>query len=146
MPATLHRGHSPRCHQRSISDSPSVTRYSLIRPKAQLSHPGIEGFTIHAWGSVPLERLSSELRMALRSEDFDPIPESARAVRRFLQESLPEVAPIDDIVLDGSELASNAIRHARTEFSVRLVSDAELVRLEVSDGSSINPAMESLAE
>lgn len=84
--------------------------------------------------------------MAPGSEDFDPIPESARAVRRFLQKSLPGEAPVDDIVLVGSELASNVIRHARTEFSVRVTNNAELIRLEVSDGSSIIPAIEDLAD
>lgn len=80
-----------------------------------------------------------------QSQAFDAVPGSARAVRRFLEECLVEVGEVDDIVLAASELATNVIRHARTEYTVRLDLDDNGVRLEVSDGSSIIPAIEDLA-
>ena len=52
----------------------------------------------------------------------------------------------DDVVLAASEFAANVIRHAHTPFTVRLNTDEERVRLEVSDGSSIIPAVEDLSE
>jgi anti-sigma regulatory factor (Ser/Thr protein kinase) len=52
----------------------------------------------------------------------------------------------DDIVLAASELAANVIRHAKTRFTVRLSAVDEVIRLEVSDGSSIIPAIKDLAE
>lgn len=84
--------------------------------------------------------------MALRSEDFDAVPESARAVRLFVGDALRGVPRQDDIVLAASELASNVIRHARTEFSVRVAIEGDLCRMEVSDGSSIIPAVEDLSK
>lgn len=52
---------------------------------------------------------------------------------------------MDDVVLTASELASNVIRHAHTPYTVRLEQREELIRLEISDGSSIVPAVEDLA-
>jgi serine/threonine-protein kinase RsbW len=78
--------------------------------------------------------------------EFEADPGSVRDVRHFVEEALDGVARLDDIVLVASELASNVIRHARTEFSVRLTSDDALVRMEVSNGSSIAPAVEDLAD
>lgn len=78
--------------------------------------------------------------------EFDAEPNSVREVRHFLEGAAEGVARLDDIVIVASELASNVVRHARTEFSVRLTTDADLIRLEVSDGSSIVPAVEDLAD
>lgn len=79
--------------------------------------------------------------------DFDAEPLSVREVRHFLEASLGSGAPrLDDILIVATELASNVVRHAMTEFSVRLTADADLIRLEVSDGSSIVPAVEDLAD
>lgn len=80
-------------------------------------------------------------------EDFEPEPQSAQAVRRFVEGALPGISPLDDdIVLAASEFAANVIRHARTRFTVSLITDDDRVRLEVSDGSSIIPAVEDLSE
>lgn len=79
-------------------------------------------------------------------QDFKAEPQSARAVRRFVAGALPDAAHLDDIILTASELAANVIRHAKTDFTVRLTGDDELVRLEVSDGSSIIPAVEDLSD
>lgn len=84
--------------------------------------------------------------MARQNKDFESVPQSARAVRRFVEESLPGGTRRDDIILVASELASNVIRHARTDFSVRLAVEEKLVRLEVWNGSSLIPAVEGLTE
>lgn len=77
---------------------------------------------------------------------FEAEPDSAGDVRRFVEDSLPGSARLDDILLVISELASNVIRHARTEFTVRLSDDDAHLRIEVSDGSSIVPAVQDLAD
>lgn len=79
-------------------------------------------------------------------EDFEPDPHSARAVRSFVSETLPEGSDQEDIILAASELATNVIRHARTPFTVRLTSDDRWIRLEVWDGSSVLPALPDLNE
>ena len=45
-----------------------------------------------------------------------------------------------------SDLATNVVHHARTDFKVRVASQDAMVRLEVSDGSSVLPAVDDLAE
>lgn len=71
-------------------------------------------------------------------------PDSAKAVRRFVRGVLHDSPRLDDVVLAASELATNVIRHADTEYTVGLDQDDNGVRLEVSDGSSIIPAVEDL--
>lgn len=79
-------------------------------------------------------------------EDFEADARSIRAVRLFVTQALSGVVSTDDVVLAASELATNVIRHARTSFTVRVVRDKERVRLEVSDGSSVMPAVEDITE
>ena len=81
----------------------------------------------------------------LHERDFQPDPPSARAVRRFVSEALAGSSHLDDVILTASELASNVIRHAHTPYTVRVEHDEDLIRLEISDGSSIVPAIEDLA-
>jgi anti-sigma regulatory factor (Ser/Thr protein kinase) len=78
--------------------------------------------------------------------DFAAEPDSAREVRRFVEEALPTASHLDDIVLTASELAANVIRHVGTPFTVRLTDDHRSVRIEVSDGSSVIPAVEDLTD
>ena len=79
------------------------------------------------------------------NRDFDPRPEAVPEVRSFIREALAESPLVEDVVLVASELAGNVVRHAQTEFTVSLVME-DIVRLEVSDGSSIIPAVEELSE
>jgi anti-sigma regulatory factor (Ser/Thr protein kinase) len=71
---------------------------------------------------------------------FDPTPESVAEARRLVRALLPQVpssvARCLELVV--SELASNAVRHARTryELAVHLV---PTVRVEVADRSSALP-------
>lgn len=82
--------------------------------------------------------------MTTVEEEFQPEPPSARAVRLFVSEAASGAQHLDDIVLAASELATNVIRHARTPFTVRVASTKRRIRLEVSDGSSIIPAVQDL--
>ncbi len=78
--------------------------------------------------------------------EFEPQPWAAAEVRRFVAASLPDAHNLDDLELAASELASNVIRHAQTPFTVAVRRAADRIRLEVSDGNSIIPAVEDLAE
>ena len=68
---------------------------------------------------------------------FPPDPASVAAARRFA------VAAVDDLdsptesalVLLVSELATNAILHARTPFTVRVMANDGTIRVEVVDGN-----------
>jgi anti-sigma regulatory factor (Ser/Thr protein kinase) len=71
-----------------------------------------------------------------------PEASSARAARRFVADVLGAVDEVAELaVLLVSELASNAIQHARTEFEVCVAADATCIRIDVEDG---NPRLPSL--
>ena len=78
--------------------------------------------------------------------DFEPDPRSARMVRQFVEDAVSGAPNLHDIVLVASELASNVIRHATLPFKVRILAEGDVIRLEVSDGYSIVPAIETLVE
>lgn len=60
-------------------------------------------------------------------------------VRRHLNlHDLPLL--VDDMTLVASELATNALLHAGTEFTVTMTASAEAVTLTVGDGSSTRPS------
>ena len=80
------------------------------------------------------------------AERFRPDPQAVSGARRFLRRALRgiEVGPagdefIDVLVMAANELAANAVLHARTEFTVRVLIDALWVRVEVSDGNTRMP-------
>ena len=60
--------------------------------------------------------------------------------RRFVDASLPASCRTDDVTLLVSELASNAVRHAGSPFTVAVGCDASTVRVEVADASPVLPA------
>ena len=71
-----------------------------------------------------------------------PAPTSAGMARRFVASSLvadDEVAEL--AVLLVSELASNAVLHARTPFEVVVENDGRRLRVEVHDDSSVLPTL-----
>lgn len=71
-----------------------------------------------------------------RTETFVPVPESIRTARRFLTCTLRAWRE-DELVADAelvvSELASNAIRHARSPFRVSVTRVGARVRVSVED-------------
>lgn len=69
-------------------------------------------------------------------------PESVATARRFVREhlihhDLPLL--VDDITLVASELATNALAHAGTPFTVTITAFADAVILAVRDGSASIP-------
>lgn len=79
-------------------------------------------------------------------ENFPPDARVLWAVRLFVAQALVGVTTVNDIVLAASELATNVVRHAQTPFTVQVMNEGERIRLEVSDGSSIIPAVEDLTD
>jgi serine/threonine-protein kinase RsbW len=74
---------------------------------------------------------------------FPHTPASVTEARRFVLDALSEV-PNDSrevIAVMISELATNALRHAATPFSVRVEHRGRAVRVEVTDGGEGHPAV-----
>jgi anti-sigma regulatory factor (Ser/Thr protein kinase) len=76
-------------------------------------------------------------------EEFIAEPDSVAAVRTFVREFLDQAPCVEDVTLVASELATNVVHHARTDFTVQIERNTQVV-LTVSDGSSIIPAIEDL--
>jgi anti-sigma regulatory factor (Ser/Thr protein kinase) len=71
---------------------------------------------------------------------FRPEPASVAAVRSFVATAVPGPRQlIDDLCLVASELATNAVLHARTPFTVRVEPHPDTVRVVVEDGSPRRP-------
>ncbi len=78
--------------------------------------------------------------------EFSPDAAAVSGVRRFLRTALRGLGPseagvelADTLLMAGNELAVNAVLHARTEFTVRVLVDLERARVEVSDGNTRVP-------
>ncbi|MGH9281058.1 MAG: ATP-binding SpoIIE family protein phosphatase, partial [Acidimicrobiales bacterium] len=96
------------------------------------------GYPVPHGGRTARPRPPREARVLLR-----PDPLSARGARRFLAGVLsswrmPEMLEGDAALLL-SELATNAILHARSPFTVIVRYDGEVLRVEVGDGSRSEP-------
>lgn len=77
------------------------------------------------------------------SRSFEPEPDQVRAARHFVIDSLRGWARTsDDVPLLVSELATNAVLHARSEFEVAVAVTEQRIRVEVSDR---NPRLPSSA-
>ena len=74
---------------------------------------------------------------------FAPTPESVPAARRFADGYANHLDPRDReaVSLVVSELASNAVRHAQSEFVVAVGPVGEGFRIEVRDSSSQPPVL-----
>jgi hypothetical protein len=71
------------------------------------------------------------------SEEFEPYIGELSSVRRFVSQAVDDLGRNGhDLVLVASELAANAVVHARTRFTVALSLDGRLLRIEVTD---LNP-------
>ena len=76
------------------------------------------------------------------TEHFEPHAESTRAARTFvLVETGVEELVAERVALLVSELASNAVLHARTPYSVTASRRGSIVRVEVHDESEALPRM-----
>lgn len=80
---------------------------------------------------------------------FQPLPASTREARRRVSDAL-EAAALEAAVASAalvvSELATNAVLHARTPFEVRLHVAADAVRIEVHDRSGRRPVPRNFSE
>jgi len=78
--------------------------------------------------------------MVARSQ-FDAVPESVPVARRFVEEQLDGCpsGPLELVLLLTSEVATNAVVHARTPFTVEVGRSDRTVRVSVSDRSGFLP-------
>jgi anti-sigma regulatory factor (Ser/Thr protein kinase) len=68
---------------------------------------------------------------------FDPRPESVRDARRFVSKALADTGELaDDAALLVSELATNAVIHAGSEYTITIRRQGGVIRVEVADGSA----------
>jgi two-component sensor histidine kinase len=86
-----------------------------------------------------------DLMTAIATRRFPATTASVGQARRFLLGELPDAAQgedADELVLMLSELSTNAVQHAATEFEVAVyvAPDCSRVRVEVSDGAGGFPA------
>lgn len=78
--------------------------------------------------------------------DLPPATESVPVARRFVREVLRESAvDVDTATLLVSEVVTNAVLHARSPLSVRVVERGDTARIEVSDGSPVPPRVHSFS-
>jgi len=72
---------------------------------------------------------------------FSPTPEGARAARHFVQAVLDDLDPdiCHVVMLLTSELATNAVLHARTDFEVTVARGEDALRIAVTDGNTRLP-------
>ena len=69
-----------------------------------------------------------------------PHTSSARQARQFVDDAIEGTSPVDGMLsVLVSELASNAILHAQTDFTVRVRDREGVLRIEVTDGSAVTP-------
>jgi anti-sigma regulatory factor (Ser/Thr protein kinase) len=79
---------------------------------------------------------------------FPARADSIREVRRHVQ---AELAGVDDevvhaVVLMVSELATNSVRHAATDFSIEVTRTADVVRVAVADEHPDEPVLQTPAD
>ena len=80
------------------------------------------------------------------TQRFDASAEAPRASRHFVMQTLEALEGtllIDDVGLVVTELATNAIVHAHSPFTVTVGSSGGAVRIEVGDSSMILPSMQT---
>jgi len=80
------------------------------------------------------------------ARSFPPEPGSARAARRFVLDAVGDVPPPlrDAISVMVSELAMNAVQHARTNFQVAIELTPGSLRVEVTDSGGGTPASQPM--
>ncbi|HET9443289.1 MAG TPA: ATP-binding protein [Acidimicrobiales bacterium] len=118
--------------------------------RVSVSEPCSRFVTVGAGYAPPTDRKGHIWRVARRrrlaeprlevERAFEPDGSSARAVRRFVADALTacRVDPAE-VVLLASELVTNVVIHARTEFTVTVSVEPDVVHLSVHDGNSRLP-------
>jgi MEDS: MEthanogen/methylotroph, DcmR Sensory domain/Histidine kinase-like ATPase domain len=96
------------------------------------------------------EREPAGSRVVEFSRWFSAEPDAPRAARRFVANALQRSGHADTVLEDAqlviSELATNAVVHARSPFSVYARSDDSLVHLAVRDESPLAPVVRSVSD
>jgi anti-sigma regulatory factor (Ser/Thr protein kinase) len=93
--------------------------------------------------SRAIEKASDSYSATEARSLFFPVESAARKLRYFVDDVLDRWNSrfiADEASIIASELASNAIRHARSPFEVGLVQYFGNLRIEVSDGSRVQPS------
>ncbi len=79
---------------------------------------------------------------------FDPDNDSAARCRRLMVTELRDAGcpaeVVEDLMLIQAELVGNAIRHARTQYTVTVTTNDHVVRIEVFDRDTRPPALMGL--
>jgi anti-sigma regulatory factor (Ser/Thr protein kinase) len=79
------------------------------------------------------------------TQAFDAQPASVSAARAFVRQFLDRLGlPVDSAVLVVGELASNAVRHAETDYEVTVRVDADGIMIAVADGVASVPTIADL--
>ncbi|MDA8297400.1 MAG: ATP-binding protein [Actinomycetota bacterium] len=83
--------------------------------------------------------------MTERRAEFANAPESVARARAFVTACLPDAdGPLRFIAaLLTSELATNAVRHTATTYTIAVAADDDEVRIGVGDASSVQPVPRS---
>lgn len=79
--------------------------------------------------------------------EFEAEPANVAAARALVRRAAVQ-AGVDPhaAALATSEVVSNVVRHARTHFELHIVPGADRLRVEISDGASVIPAVRDLTD
>jgi anti-sigma regulatory factor (Ser/Thr protein kinase) len=79
---------------------------------------------------------------------FAPVAASVSGARRFVADVLTDLPGdlVEEVQLIVSELATNCVLHARTEFGLRIERSRDTVRVEVADRSPAVPVLHPPSE
>jgi anti-sigma regulatory factor (Ser/Thr protein kinase) len=70
---------------------------------------------------------------AIAEQTFEPRVESVADARRFVSREIGALVDVTVATVLTSEIAANAVLHARTSFRVRVLGGSEAVRIEIVD-------------
>jgi anti-sigma regulatory factor (Ser/Thr protein kinase) len=108
------------------------------RPLTMLDGSGAPHLWVHTVGAG-LRRVG----VAVVEKEFDGDPGAPRRARRFVAQVLDDwgyQSLIDDAMVVASELATNAVMHAHSSFTLSLAAGREVVRISIRDASVLPPA------
>jgi anti-sigma regulatory factor (Ser/Thr protein kinase) len=79
--------------------------------------------------------------------EFEAEPANVAAARALVRRAAVHAGVDPDAaVLATSEVVSNVVRHARTHFELHIVPGEHMLRVEISDGASVIPAVRDLTD
>jgi CheY-like chemotaxis protein/anti-sigma regulatory factor (Ser/Thr protein kinase) len=111
-----------------------------------------EGFVLKDADLGYLVELLESVGRPADSQAVIDLPDELSSVshaRRFVREKLGEwgiVEPVDDALLVVSELAANALTHARSSYRIRLSATDHALRIEVDDNGAGTPEPQPLTD